>query len=172
MKLPVKHITILPALIFFCYNFCVAQKDSTKTRHSILKVARQVSRGKTVDRGPVGFSATLTKQFDRFIFLWNNATDNELVALTNYKSAVVRAYAFEILVLKGYSGVKTILNQHIADNAVIHIRSGCINSTAPVNFYFLQLLTPGMNDKNLSVKLTTVEVEAIKRKMMEAKAMK
>jgi len=163
-----KHITISLLTIFFSHAFCYAQNDSTKIRHPILKVVRKISKYKTIEKGPIGISGKLTKQFHRFIFLMDQATDNELIALTNYKSAKVRAYAFEALVAKGSKDVKQILENHISDISIINIRDGCMSSTEHVNLYFLQLLTPSIYDKSPNNKLTEDEVKKMKTKMADA----
>ena len=154
--------------LFIGQVFCYAHGDSTRIRKNIIKVARKIAKYETVDRGPVGFSAELTKQFDRFIYLMNNATDEELVILTDYKNPKVRAYSFEILAAKGYKNIRQIINNHIVDISLIKIREGCMSRTEHINLYFLKFVTPGRNDKNPNIKLTDAEVKELKAKMIEA----
>ena len=165
MTRPAKHIAILFLTLFVNHAICYALEDSTRVRKSILKVVKKIARYKTVDRGPVGFSAELTKQFERYLYLSTHATNKELVILTNHKNQNVRAYSFEILVGKDFKDIRQILDKHIGDTTIIKIRSGCINTTEHINFYFLKLLTPKPYDKSSNIKLTDDEVKEIKVKM-------
>jgi hypothetical protein len=161
-----KFALLLPFILvqFFCY----AHSDSIKVRKNILKVARQISRCKTVDRGPVGFSAQVTRQFNRYIYLINHATEEELISLTDYKAAIVRAYSFEILVSRSYRDIRKILYNHVSDIAIIKIRGGCITSTEHINLYFLKLLTPRNLGYEPTIKLTEAEANDMKAKMTDA----
>lgn len=163
-----RPIILLLLTILINQEFCYAKDDSTKVRRSILKVARKISKYPSVDRGPVGFSAELTKQYERSMYLREEATDNELIALTNHKNPKVRAYAFEALVVRHHKEVRKILEDHISDTTTFKIRSGCMSSVERINFHFLRLLTPSVLEKTSPLKLTRSEAEAIKARMVEA----
>ena len=163
-----KHIAVLFLTFLIGQAFCYAYGDSTGIRKNILKIARKIAKYETIDRGPVGFSAELTKQFDRFIYLMNNATEDELVMLTDHKNPKVRAYSFEILVAKGYKNIRQIINNHINDISLIKIREGCMSRTEHINLYFLHFVTPRNNDKNPNIKFTDAEVKELEAKMTKA----
>lgn len=168
MSAKFKYTIVLFLLLFITEQNSFARDDSTRVRKTILKLARKISRSKTVDTGPVGFAAEHTKQFDRYIYLINNATENELVVLTDHKDPKVRAYSFEILVAKGYKNIQQLLQQHIGDTATIVIRDGCMRSTEHLNLYWLRLATPRNNEHTPAFKLTDTEVSELKEKMNRA----
>lgn len=69
-------------------------RDTTEIRKQIMKVAKQIAKYKTVDNKAVGFAGQTSEQYKRFYFLSQQATDNELLALTDHDNPKVRAYSF------------------------------------------------------------------------------
>lgn len=136
------YIALLAGLFLFGGSFSYARDEKFKVRQKIKRIARKISHYRTVDFGLVGFSPEITKQSERYLTLSKEATDTELVVLTDHKSAKVRVYAFDILVGRKYKDIKTILEKHIDDTVFFTSRSGCMVMKDRVNLHCLSRLTP------------------------------
>ena len=161
------YIGVLIGMFLFDENSCFAKDDSLKLRQNIRRLARKISHYKTVDFGLVGFSPVNTKQYERSMTLSGQATDRELVLLTDHKSPKVRVYAFDILAARKHKDLKSILEKHILDSAIFTSRSGCMRGTDRVNWHFLDRLTPRAN-RDTDITLSNEEVEYYKNKMSTA----
>ena len=79
-----------------------------------------------VEFGPVGYSATITQQYNRYLKLVSIATDSQLVNLTDHFSATVKVYAAAILYARKYQGFDIIYNKLVNDRQLFSLASGCI----------------------------------------------
>ena len=90
----------------------------------------------TVDEEYVGIVGTASEQYIRFKNLAKQATQKQLVELTNDESANVRAYSFWALAQRKYGGIDSLLQGRIGDTSSIRHFSGCtINEYAIKDFY-------------------------------------
>ena len=110
-------------------------------RQSILDTAKLIGEFKFVDMDVVGPGGMNTNQLQRFIFLLENATNEELSNLVNDKNANVRAYAFWSLALKKYDKIKDVLESKLNDITPLHCRFNCANVSMPINHFYLTVLS-------------------------------
>ena len=118
-----------------------AQK-ATQIRQSIIDTANLIGEFKFVDMDVVGPGGMMTRQLQRFIFLLDTATNEELYILTNDKNATVRAYAFWSLAIKKYDKLIQVLESKLSDNTKIYCRFNCAHVSMPINRFYLTVLTP------------------------------
>ncbi len=119
----------------------VAQ-TTTHIRQSIVDTAILIGDFKFVDMDAVGPGGMATSQMQRFIFLLENATDNELSILASNKNANVRAYAFWSLAIRKYKRLRQILESQLSDSTLIYCRFNCTNLSMPINRFYIKVLTP------------------------------
>ena len=161
------YIAALTLIFFLSDNSCFGNDDSLKVRRNIIRLAKKISHSKILIEGPVGFGATITKQFERFMVLEKEATDTELIIFTNHKSAIVRVGAFDILMGRNYKDIKTILENHISDTTYFDYQVGCIRMSNRVNQYFLGRLTRTTN-RIRNFTLSDEEIEYYNNKISQS----
>ncbi len=93
-----------------------------------------------VDGAITGIIGTRSRQYERFEWLKNNAQEQELIALTDHSSPVVRVYAFYVLYEKRSLALSEICQKHIKDNATFLAVNGTNKSTRLVNECFNHML--------------------------------
>jgi hypothetical protein len=89
----------------------------------------------------VGFTGTVSKQFQRFEQLTALATDEQLLTLATYhRNAVVRLYALQALKKRKHAVPEPLQRQFRNDKAVVRVLKGCIADEKPLNELFEQNL--------------------------------
>jgi hypothetical protein len=91
------------------------------------------------------------KRFDR---LKQEATAEELLALTDDSNPVIRCYAFLALADKHHPDVFVILLRHFADKEEVEIVSGCIGEITTVGEVFLAIAEGRFSEEKKPYKLT------------------
>ncbi len=117
-------------------------QSATELRTSIADTVSIMGEYEFVDMDAIGPGGTATTQLNRFIYLLENATIEELLTLTNHNMRNVRAYAFWSLAIKRHNNIKQVLESKLTDNKLIRCRLNCTNITMPLNRFYLSVLSP------------------------------
>jgi len=150
-------VGLLLVTLSFVTNICNATPDTMKIRESIVRIAEKISKYKTVDDKAVGFAGLATDQYKRFYSFTQQATDNELVILTDHYNEKVRAYAFWALAKRNFIDIRIVLDKHLGDTTSFDFYSGCMVTSERINYFFLEVLTPDHIDQ-LCIKLSDKEI--------------
>lgn len=73
----------------------------------------------------VGYAGQRTEQYRRFEYLWQNASEQELLELCEHPAPCVRVYAFWSLAKKEYAQLESVFMAHAADNQPVLGIEGC-----------------------------------------------
>lgn len=109
-------------------------------RPDIEQIVNQIANYQTVDAGGVGIAGVKTEQYERFEKLIKYAKLNELIILTDDKSAAVRAYSFWALAKKHFPGLELIVKKHANDTSSFRFFSGCILLNERVNDFYVSII--------------------------------
>jgi hypothetical protein len=101
-----KSIQVLSLLLSVIILSCSKQKEEYKINYKVEDVAKKLSK----DTLMYGFSAG--NDFDELMKI---ATDEDLLFLTNHKSAIVRCYAFKGLEIRNNSEIRNVFFNHLND---------------------------------------------------------
>ena len=113
-------------------------------------VSELIDYGEITGRA-VGEAGTKPKQWDNFTDLKKNATEQELLLLTEHPNPVVKCYAFDLLVSKRNKNSFNILKENLTDTTSVSTQYGCIGSMTTVNDYFIEsMLRPYPNNEYLT----------------------
>ncbi|NQY10645.1 MAG: hypothetical protein HRT71_14190 [Flavobacteriales bacterium] len=104
-------------------------------RPAILDTVRRLEESDFISTGAVGYAARKPRQYDRRIWLQKNATDKELIRLTTYPNAVVKATAFHGLFRKKHKDVPQILVDFSDQSGFIEFVSGCLGEPIHLGEY-------------------------------------
>jgi len=135
---------------------------STPIRDEIKKITDAMAKYNSVDSRGVGYAGQRTEQYNRYEKLKQDATDAELIALTDNSNPVVRCYAFNALANRKNPNVIPILVRHLKDTAGVNTFFGCIVSTTKVGDYFLNVFNPNPVDMDVD-KLADDQMADIQR---------
>ncbi len=138
----IRNIILISFLVFFASK-ALAQENSSKIRRFVTDSINEIANFPTVDVDVVGVVGTMTSQLERFDFLYSKAFTTELVEMMNNESPNVRAYAFWILALRKYDGIKTLLESNLMDSSIITCRRNCYSYKITLSGFYLQVLSPG-----------------------------
>lgn len=84
-----------------------------------------------------------SEQWKRYLHLKSEATDDELLDLTDYIDPVVRCYAFIALVERGHPDVFPVLMRHVEDTDTLSAQKGCIGFPTTVRHVLFNAVTHG-----------------------------
>jgi len=143
-------ITLLIAL--FLYS-CIKKQEKTEFFH-INELSNKtkdivedlISYGRITGRA-VGVAGSKPKQWDNFISLSKNASEQELLFLTKHSNPIVKCYSFDILVNRRNKNSFNLLKNNLKDTTSVSTQFGCIGSSTRVNDYFIQSITKPNPDK-------------------------
>lgn len=90
----------------------------------------------------VGRGGTEPEQWRRYLRLRDAATDDDLLALVDHNSPVVRCYAFRALAERRHAEAFPILVRHMMDTTVVTVFSSCLLSGEAVADYLLGTVSP------------------------------
>jgi len=150
-----KSILIL-FIALFLYS-CTQEKKRTKlnskielsdkTRNIVSKI---IEYGEITGQA-VGYSGMKPKQWDNFTSLRKNASEQELLRLTEHTNPVVKCYAFDLLVNTRNKNSFNILKKHLQDTTYVSVQYGCIGSMIRVNDYYIKSMSsPNPNNEYLT----------------------
>ncbi|WP_346883965.1 hypothetical protein [uncultured Algibacter sp.] len=128
-------------------EFAHANELSQKTK---IIVSELIDYGEITGRA-VGEAGTKPKQWDNFTDLKKNATEQELLLLTEHPNPVVKCYAFDLLVKQRNKNSFNILKDNLRDTTSVSTQYGCIGSMTRVNDYFIEsMLRPYSDNEYLT----------------------
>ena len=147
--------------IFFAATIS-AQTNKIAVRPKINRIVTGLQKDRMVYFGyPVGYGGsdgTKIKYYKLYKKLMHKATNEELIELTKNKSANIIIYAFKILYIRNYNGLKNIFLDNINDSTQFWTSGGCTGVVNQVNWFMLWLLKP-MDKDNSKVHLTKEEYD-------------
>jgi hypothetical protein len=126
-----------------------ANNDSTGKR-PFKKIINQIAVYPAVDGSAVGIAGMQSEQYRRFLWLKQNATEEELIQLTDNSNANVKVYAFMALCERNSPVCKEIYERHIADKAQFYKYGGCIQMPEYVNVFYLDYLSRILNPEEVA----------------------
>lgn len=149
---------IILILIFNVFCSCEKEKKEIYKYNKNIKLRSEVQKLVNELHIYPSISGNKTNESENKTYknLLDIATNQELVELTDYKSARIRCYAFRGLVEREYPKVKEIFYKHKNDVAKVSIRYSDILMPKTVNHYFLESLHPTFNQK---YKLSRIEYD-------------
>jgi hypothetical protein len=131
-----------------------------------------LSKEETIHLGyAVGFAGipeTNNKFYKLYVELKKEATEKELLQLTQSEDKNLVAYSFMALKDRNYTKLKDILIAHLSDTSYLWIAGGCTGVFERVNTFMLYALQPG-KDKENSYALTRKEFEDYLKVMLKSK---
>ncbi len=133
------HIIVISALVFSTSPGF--GQEAKGIRHFIADTAANIGKFSSVDIDVVGPGGIITNQLERFFYLLQNATNEELVSLIRTNKPNVRAYAFWSLAIKKYNKIEDILEAQLADSTVISCRLNCADFPMQLYAFYLMVLS-------------------------------
>tara|TARA_R110002012_G_scaffold321209_1_gene548156 strand:- start:1237 stop:1830 length:594 start_codon:yes stop_codon:yes gene_type:complete len=95
-----------------------------------------------ISSGVVGIAAKRPKQFDRRVWIMKNATESELLKLTEYPNGTIKSIAYEGLIRKPEFKNKTdLILKAISDTEYpIEFQSGCVGTNMNISEYLVDFV--------------------------------
>ena len=95
-----------------------------------------------ISSGVVGINARRPKQFDRRLWIMKNATQSELMKLTDYPNATIKTIAYEGLLRKPKFENKTelILKSFSETEYPMELQSGCVGTSMYISEYLIDFV--------------------------------
>lgn len=128
----------------------------------IQQVVDKIEEDNMYKSSAIGYAGERTKQWDRFVKLKKNATDEELIILTNHKSPAVKCYSFHALAERKNQKTFEILLNHLKDTDVVETFQGCIVSSQSVGDFFLDVVTPNY------ISLSTYKLNKVQKNTVDS----
>lgn len=148
--------SIFIILISLIFNSCLEEKEDIEFVHinelskKTKNVVSDLIEYGVITGRAVGGAGTKPKQWDNFKDLRENATNPELLLLTEHPHPVVKCYAFDLLVNKRNENCFNILKDNLIDTTSVFTQFGCIGRRTRVNDYFIQsILSPNHGNEYL-----------------------
>ena len=134
-----KIATIL--LFIGLFHLSYAQSD-VELRPEIRKLVKKMEKDNMYKSSAVGYAGVRTDQWKRFEKIRVEATEEELIILTDHQNPAVRSYAFQALAEHKSESTFEILLNHVTDTAQVRTFQGCIVSSQTVGDFFMDVVTP------------------------------
>ena len=120
---------ILFILCFFVFAFSIANAQigipAKLCSDSIELVKSMMRQDKEFTSYGTGHGGTISKQYQRFLFLLNRLSIDEFLELSSDSSVCLRLYAYTGLVHKRHKGIKQVKSTLLSDSTEIPIMIGC-----------------------------------------------
>lgn len=142
-----RKTSVLTSIIFLILCSCSQEKKKTEFTHTselsqkTQKIVSELIEYGEITGSAVGYSGEKPQQWDNFINLKKNATDQELLLLAKHPNPVVKCYAFDLLVEKRNKNSFNILKENLKDTTSVSKQYGCIGSMTRVNDYFIESIS-------------------------------
>lgn len=143
-------IHILSPIFALIFLFC----STPMCGQALCETLTDMERENVFSDVGVGRGFNKDKQRKRFDKLKVEATDEELLALTDDPSPVLRCYAFLALADKHHPDVFAVLLRHLADKEEIEVQSGCLSRMMTVGELFLAIAKGRFSEEKHPYKLT------------------
>jgi len=169
-----RPLRLLLVVIFVLSSLEVAGQPTptnTPIRNKIKKITDAIAKYNSVDGKAVGYAGVRSEQWNRYEKLEQDATDAELITLTDNTNSVVRCYAFQALVNRKSPNALPVLAKHLKDTASVDTCFGCIIGSEKVSDYFLSVVAPSYADLPKD-KLTADQKADIQQIMISRKILK
>lgn len=153
-----KHIVIFPLLLYLA---CVPFRLHGQI--ALWEVLDDMAQENTFSDVGVGRGYNKDRQRTRFDQLKQEATDDELLALTDDANAVIRCYAFLALADKHHPEVFAVLLRHLADNEEIAVLSGCLGRTTTVGELFFSIARGRYSEEKHPHRLTPEQQKEVEK---------
>ena len=139
-----------------------ATTKNSDIRTNISEIVAGIAKDNCLNTEYVGFVGHRTPQWDRFEKLSTEATDEELIKLTNNYNSVVKCYAFWALAKRKNANAFAIFVKHINDTESVTTFRDCIKSSERTGDFFLSLVTPGQID------LSTFKIDSTQKEKLDS----
>jgi hypothetical protein len=144
------------SLFMICCGQKQSQKIEVQTKNYSLKgfpklkkIVNDIAKGNSVESSHIGEGGSPSKQYAKYEELKKNATETQLIELTENSNSAVRCFAFQALASKKSEKTFSILLKHLKDTTLVKTQSGCIIMTQLVGDYFIDVVTPYYIDKEV-----------------------
>ena len=124
--------TSIVVIVFFASSMLLSVLSQAQVRAPILMLARQIAADSTVDAEFIGRAAVTTEQYRRSVVLLAQASEAELLALTDHSSPAVRCYAYQGLCERKSKALLISLRKHELDTAAVVVNVGCFGLSLTV----------------------------------------
>ena len=139
------------------YNF-----SADDIRQEIIDTVKEIANENMLLSAGVGIAGIKTPQYERFEYLFTNATESELIELMDYPNGVVKGYTFWALAKMKSDSLEWIIENHIGDTDTILSQSGCLMFSYPVIDFMIEVVTPGLVDIDC-MKLSKDKLERLRK---------
>ena len=129
-------------MLFCSLSHSTYSQSEAELRFRIQKIVNKIEQENIYKSAAVGYGAVRTAQWNRFEKMKKEASELELVMLTDHQNPVVRSYAFQALAERQSNATFEILLNHLADTAQLQTLQGCFMSSQTVGDFFLEVVTP------------------------------
>lgn len=133
----------------------------------ITRIAEAIAMENILAGEAVGIVGTKPKQYKRFEKLTKNATENELLALSNHRNGVVKCYAFWALDERNSDYMFEALLENFDDTTSITTQFGCIISRDKVGDIYYNSVVPRYGD-DWKCKLSDNQMQRISDSLLES----
>ena len=158
-------------ILFIIFLSCSINFDPAKTsfnlsdddiRQEVIDTVKEIANSNILMSAGVGIAGIKTPQFERFEYLYTNATEGELIELMDYPNGVLKGYAFWALAKMRSESLERIIENHIDDTDTITSQSGCLMFSYPVIDFMIEVVTPGKVDIDC-LKLSDDKLERLRK---------
>lgn len=154
---------IIISILFAC---CTQNENVLKAEAStdinlnnfskLKKIVRNIEKENRIESSHIGEGGNPSKQWNNYEELKQNASVEQLIALTDHKNAAVRCYAFQGLASIKSNKLFPVLIKHLNDTSLVETQSGCLIMTQFVGDYFIEVVTPNFVEIDI-YKLNQIE---------------
>ena len=134
------HFTIV--LFALALYSCAPKKhkNNSGSIQDIESIVNQIAAGNMVTSSHIGVAGLPSSQWGLYKQLKDNATIEQLVALTEHKNAAVKCYSFQALVANRSDKTFPVLLKKLFDTSKIVIQSGCVITAEMIGDYFFGIV--------------------------------
>lgn len=176
---------VIIIVVWVLYNFSIAMNPTysynwKNIRANIRDTVLQQNCIGSIAMGAVGYSGSIPKYYYQREWLMNNATNNELVELTDFPGGVIKATAYEALFRREGTNLKHLIFKALNDTTTfLNLQSGCMGSTViPIEYLVESVLhldegsPPSLAPLNVNLNLSDEELNYIIKVYNDRKSMK
>lgn len=137
-----KNVLVALSISFFFFSNASGQ-TAFRLPPAVKLIAKKMARHNIYESYTVGFSGTISTQYELFSRLVKVASDQELLELADfYRNPVVRIYALKALKAKGEKIPEALINRFDKDSSHVQILNGCIGGYREVSGIAMEIMKP------------------------------
>ncbi len=125
--------------VFLLGKFAFGQE--IRISETVKNIVAEIAEDDTYTSKTKAWIGGMTEQWSRYEKLKRNASEEELIKLTDSESSAVKAYAFKALVERENRNTFKILSRHLSDQQEIWTAEGCVVRRMPISDFFLENVT-------------------------------